>query len=297
MTLASVVIPAHDEAATIDRTLMALRADPAWNDLDVVVVCNGCRDDTAARAAAHGPVVRVVETPIASKAAALNLGDRTATAFPRIYLDADVEVSPGGISSLVRALRVTGMPLAGLPVQFDTSAAGRVARAYLEAWSSCPHFGSGHVGAGLYALSEDGRGRLGPFPDDEVDLADDLWVMRSFEYHERTTTEGWCRPGLPSTVGDVVRVRRRQLRARRALARAVARGDLAVAEPLEQGRRWLLDLARQPRRWPSLVTFVAVTSWAEVSGRWQERRGQAITWERDSSTHDGAVETAGGEGA
>jgi glycosyltransferase involved in cell wall biosynthesis len=295
VTLASVVIPAHDEAATIDRTLLALQADPAWDDLEVVVVCNGCRDDTAARAAAHGPVVQVVETPVASKAAALNLGDRAATAFPRIYLDADVEVSPGAISSLVRALAVTGMPMAGLPVRFDTSSAGRVARAYLEAWSSCPHFGAGHVGAGLYALSREGRGRIGPFPDDEVDLADDLWVMRSFEYDERTTTEGWCRPGLPSTVRDVVRVRRRHLRARRALARAVARGDLAVAEPLEQGRRWLLDLAREPRRWPSLLAFVVITSWAELTGRWQERRGRAITWERDSSTHDADLGAADAE--
>jgi glycosyltransferase involved in cell wall biosynthesis len=290
VTLASVVIPAHDEAATIDRTLLALRADPAWDDLEVVVVCNGCRDDTATRAAAHGPVVRVVETPVASKAAALNLGDRVARAFPRVYLDADVEVSPGGISSLVRALEVTGLPMAGLPVHFDTSAAGRVARAYLEAWSSCPHFGAGHVGAGLYALSWEGHARIGTFPDHEVDLADDLWVMRSFASEERTTTEGWCRPGLPTTVRDVVRVRRRHLRARRSLARAVAHGDLVVAEPLEQGRRWLFDLARDRRRWPSLVTFVAITSWAELTGRWQERRGQPITWERDASTHGEDVE-------
>ena len=46
--LGSVVIPAHDESAGIRRCLDALFAGTAPGELDVVVVCNGCSDDTAA---------------------------------------------------------------------------------------------------------------------------------------------------------------------------------------------------------------------------------------------------------
>jgi glycosyltransferase involved in cell wall biosynthesis len=292
VTRASVIIPAHDEAAAIDRVLESLQADPAWDDLEVIVVCNGCRDDTAERAMAHGPVVRVVETPVASKANALNLGDRVATAFPRVYLDADVVLSPGGISALAATLDATGQPVGALPIRFDTAGAGRLARWYHEAWSSAPHFGNGHVGAGLYALSAAGRARFDQFPSDAIDSADDLFVMRLFGAPERAVAPGWFAPGLPRTVRDLVRVRRRHLRARRALVRAVDEGTVPVVEPVEAGRSWLLELARRPRRWPALATFVAVTSWADASGRWRDWRGAAAIWERDASTHDPATRVA-----
>jgi hypothetical protein len=281
MSRASVVIPAHDESAVIDRALHALRADPAWDDLEVVVVCNGCRDDTARRARAHG--VSVVETPVASKAVALDLGDRTATVFPRLYLDADVAVGPGGVSSLLDCLEATGAPVGSLQVRFEAPGASRLARWYLEVWSASPHFADRHVGAGLYALSSEGRARFGRFPSDEV--SDDLFVMRRFAASERVTADGWFAPLAPATVGDVVRVRRRQLRARWALARAVERGEVAAAEPVEGGRGWLAHLARRPSWWPALATFVVVTGWAQVTARARERRAGVPVWERDRSAH------------
>ncbi len=59
--LGSVVIPAHDEAAVIGRCLDALFTGFEPGELDVVVVCNGCTDDTASAARASGHPVRVVE--------------------------------------------------------------------------------------------------------------------------------------------------------------------------------------------------------------------------------------------
>jgi hypothetical protein len=276
-----VVIPAHDEAGVIDRALASLRRDPAWVDLDIVVVCNGCRDDTARRARAHG--VRVVETTVASKAVALDLGDRAVTAFPRLYLDADVAVGPGAVTALLDRLDATGAPVGSLEVRFEAPGAGRLARWYLDVWTSSPHFGPGHVGAGLYALSAEGRSRFGRFPPEEV--ADDLFVMRRFEPDERVTGAGWFAPLAPATLGDIARVRRRQLRARWALARVVADGQLVAAEPVEAGRGWMVRLLRRPLRWPALATFVAVTAWADLTARLQERRSQAALWERDRSTH------------
>ena len=42
----SVVIPAHNEETVIGRCLAALFAGAGEGELDVVVVCNGCRDGT-----------------------------------------------------------------------------------------------------------------------------------------------------------------------------------------------------------------------------------------------------------
>ena len=57
--LGSVVIPAYDEAVVIERTLDSLFAGIEPGELDVVVVCNGCADDTATLARASGHPVRV----------------------------------------------------------------------------------------------------------------------------------------------------------------------------------------------------------------------------------------------
>ncbi len=76
MTMISVIIPAHDEGSVIARTLEAMTNGAAPGELDVIVVCNGCTDDTAAVARRFGPPVRVIETDIAGKSHALNLGDQ-----------------------------------------------------------------------------------------------------------------------------------------------------------------------------------------------------------------------------
>ena len=69
--LGSVVIPAHNEAASIRRCLDALFDGFAPGELDVAVVCNGCSDETAALAASSGHPVRVIELEAPSKPAAL----------------------------------------------------------------------------------------------------------------------------------------------------------------------------------------------------------------------------------
>ena len=85
----SVVIPAHNEEAVIASTLRSV-LEGLEQGAEVLVVCNGCSDDTAAVAGTFGLPVRVLEIEPASKVAALNAGDEVAAGYPRIYLDADV---------------------------------------------------------------------------------------------------------------------------------------------------------------------------------------------------------------
>ncbi|MDQ1577463.1 MAG: hypothetical protein QOE21_150, partial [Microbacteriaceae bacterium] len=93
MISGSVIIPAHNEASVIERTLRPLADVANRGQLEVVVVCNGCTDETA-ELARNFTGVTVVEIDEASKSLALNVGDEAATVWPRMYLDADVEISP-----------------------------------------------------------------------------------------------------------------------------------------------------------------------------------------------------------
>ncbi len=53
--------PAHNEAAVIERCLGAILADAPPGTPEIIVVCNGCTDDTAARARKFGAGVTVIE--------------------------------------------------------------------------------------------------------------------------------------------------------------------------------------------------------------------------------------------
>src|SRR3954452_8210976 len=111
---ASIVIPAHDEAAVIGRLLTALTTGAEPGELAIVVACNGCTDDTAAIAATF-PGVTVVDLPEPSKTAALNAGDDAAgDVFPRLYVDADILVDLAAVRAVADVLD-TDVPRAAAP--------------------------------------------------------------------------------------------------------------------------------------------------------------------------------------
>jgi glycosyltransferase involved in cell wall biosynthesis len=70
----TVIVPAHNEARVIGRLLGQLASAARPGEFDVIVVANGCTDDTAQVAAASGPMIRVLSIPVPSKREALLAG-------------------------------------------------------------------------------------------------------------------------------------------------------------------------------------------------------------------------------
>jgi GT2 family glycosyltransferase len=99
----AVIIPAYNEAAVIARTLMPLSQASVDGLFEVIVVCNGCTDRTA-DVARSVPGVQVVELVQGSKPAALNAGDEAATLWPRLYLDADIEICATAVLAVLDRL-------------------------------------------------------------------------------------------------------------------------------------------------------------------------------------------------
>jgi glycosyltransferase involved in cell wall biosynthesis len=211
---ASIIIPAHDEGTIIGRLLSGIAELAA--DHDVLVVTNGCTDDTA-EVVRRFPWCRLIEVPEASKVAALNAGDAAALAFPRVYLDADVTVSAATLRSLVALLDGPEAIVASPAVRVDASGASVFARAYQRVWALTDYRLENHTGSGIYGLSEAGRARFGAFPDI---ISDDLYVRLLFAPHERRVSAG-----EPFTV-FAPRTARAQVRR---LSRAMA-GELQLAQ-------------------------------------------------------------------
>lgn len=205
--IGSVVIPAHNESHVIRRCLGALLDDMSPGELDVVVVCNGCSDDTADIVRSTWPGVQVMEIAEASKPAALRAADRVLTTFPRIYLDADVILSSKTARILIESLH-SGSIAARPHYIYDTSRSDAMVRSYYRTLARVQSSRNSLWG-GVYALSQRGRSRFATFPEL---IADDLFVDQCFTPSEiDIVTTG---PPAVITVQrrfrDLVRVTRRR---------------------------------------------------------------------------------------
>lgn len=98
----SVVIPAHNEAGSIRRTLEALRQQRRLGvELELIVVDDGSTDATAAIARELG--ARVVAAAGGNPGAARNRGAAAATGDPIVFLDADCAPADGWLNALLAA--------------------------------------------------------------------------------------------------------------------------------------------------------------------------------------------------
>jgi glycosyltransferase involved in cell wall biosynthesis len=270
----SVIIPAHDEESVIGRCLAALVGEAHPEELEIVVVCNGCSDRTAAVARAHAPSATVQEIGTASKPAALNAGDDIATRFPRFYVDADVELPLPVLQEMARPLAWERYQYAAPAARFVSNDRPATVRAFFAVWDSVSRARDEPAGMGVYGLSAQGRARFTRFP---TLIADDQFVVQQFAPSERLTlVEGSSTVYPPTTLGGLVRTRVRVYRGNQELTRS----GLAPHPPAPGALRALLALARRPRSLPPVILYVAVNATARLLAR-MPRDG---SWARDDTS-------------
>ncbi|QAY59958.1 glycosyltransferase [Microbacterium protaetiae] len=274
----AVIIPAHDESAVIARTLTALAPLTSLPGIEIIVVCNGCSDDTADIARRFAGV-QVAETGIGSKTAAMNLGDELATAWPRLYLDADIEIEPQTVLAVFDALAEPGVLAARARYVYDAIGASIPVRSYYRARSRIPAPPKRQWGAGGYATNEEGHRRFGRF--DDV-TADDSWFDEQFDDEtKRVVAAPPMRVRTPRNLAGLLAVLTRQRRGYLELgisSEASSRGRALLSSI--RGVRSAMDVG-----WYTLLT-VASRRRADGILRQGER-----DWERDASSRTGTGDT------
>jgi glycosyltransferase involved in cell wall biosynthesis len=286
----TVVIPAHNEGRVIGRLLGQLvPGAPRGDLLNVIVVANGCTDDTAEVAASFGPRVRVISIPVASKHEALVAGDRAAADLPRVYVDADVELRAQDVQALVTALRRPGVLAAAPERVLQLAASPWPVRWYYDVWTRLPEVKRGLFGRGVIAVGQAGQERVAGLPPL---LADDLAASLSFAPHEQAVVPGArAVVHMPRTFTDLLR---RRVRA----AAGVAQIERSQQAPGATARTRMPDLLaiarREPRLAPRVVLFLFVAVLARLRARRVVNRGDYSTWLRDESSRGGPASAGTG---
>lgn len=275
------MIPAHNEARVIGRLLDSLLADSAEDEIDIVVVCNGCTDDTARIAAERGPRVRVVEIPVPSKHAALRAGDDHALGFPRLYVDADVVVTGAGVRALSGPLTddTSGILATAPERRVPLSACAWRVRAYYQVWQRLPAVREGLFGRGVIAVSKAGHARIAALPPV---MADDLAASLAFTPMERLVV------GAAEVVVQPPRTWRDLIKRRVRAAVSTAQVEQRRGPEDASARTSVADLKAVLREEPRLLAGVAVFVAAAVVARRRARRAIRAqdfgTWLRDDSS-------------
>lgn len=277
----SIVIAAHNEEAVIGRCLDLLLSglEPHF---EVIVVPNGCSDNTASIARSRG--VLVVDLEDANKSAALNAGDAIASGDTRIYLDADVGATARTATALTDAFdhdRAGGAPLLAVPER-RVVVSGRPwpVRYYYAIQTRLPAARDGAFGRGMVAISAQGRKRFDRFPDA---IADDLFLDSLFRKDERTVvTEVLTLVEAPARTRDLIRRLTRVRRGNMELRNTADHERSLMPSDVRRSSRlsWFRDVVvKEPRLVPAGLVFAIITVIAEVRARQGHRE-----WATDRSS-------------
>jgi glycosyltransferase involved in cell wall biosynthesis len=274
----SIIIPAFNERAVIERTLKAMLEGADPGELDIIVVCNGCKDDTANIARTFGPPVRVLVTEIGSKTYALNLGDKTALGFPRIYADADILLPIDSIREIANQLAHSGALAVSPTAKVNLSGCSWAVRACYEIRSLLPSSKEGIGGSGVYALSEVGRARFKEFPNL---TADDGFVRIQFKPHERRSlTSVKSTVFAPRTLRDLIITKTRAQFGSFELAKLFPDQWKNKGESNDKA---LLALFGLPWLWHKLLVYSFVALVAKSRARKRLLAG-TFEWQRDETS-------------
>ena len=261
-----VVIPARNEQALLPRCLTAVLLDGQTLSLRVIVVLNGCTDNT--REIAHewrvafdaeGHDYLLVDS-LGGKAAALNAGDAHRRVGPVLYLDADTVIAPGTLPAIVRELDTEVARLVS-PSPRVVRSRSWLTRGFAHVWTGLPAVDGDVIGAGCYAVNSVGRARWMHFPDL---VADDAYVRSRFRREERIVLQrGGFFVALPAGLALVSTVRRWR-QGNRALRLVPAKEMMRHSDPAAP---LLTNVAAVRRRIGGLPAFVLVSLLARGGGR------------------------------
>jgi len=279
-TVASIVIPARNEGRVITRGLESILRSAEAGEFEIVVVCNGCTDDTAEQARRFGPAVKVIETPISSKIHALNLGDQHVTAFPRFYVDADIEIPAGAIRDVAVLLRDDSPILVAAPravVAYEDRPF--LIRAFYRVWTRLPYFCENMIGSGVYAFSRKGRERFAQFP--EITADDEFARLTASPAERRSSAATPFTIHPPRTVHGLLEI---MTRARSGMYELEQKFPQLGENNQTSSGRTLRIIARTPSMWRDAPVYLGVMMLAKLRAERLLRRGGRPAWQRDDTS-------------
>lgn len=276
-TPSCIIVPAHNEASVIKRTLDTLLRDAAPGEFEVLVVCNGCTDQTARIAESVSRDITAIELAQPSKTLAINEGLRLTSSNSVLLLDADIEITAADARKMMEAAARPGKEVAIAHMDIDTEGADIFVRSFYKVWKEHPYLKHGKFAAAI-ALSASGITRIGSLP---AVTADDTYLKRLFPADTVAVAEDVrFTARAPRTVSSLVKVRSRSYRGTRQLDSYISKRKAGQS----QAGSFARSIIFMPSLWKEVPAYLAVT----LLSRILSYRITTVRWERDLTTRSPA---------
>lgn len=276
----SVIIPAYNEEALIVKTLTLLLDDNHLNSIELVVICNGCKDNTYIETLSfleknslllqqRNINFSVLEVDKASKTNALNIGVNNNQGAIKVLMDADITISGKDLNTLVAELKSNQLKAISPKINFSFEKSNFFVRQYYSV-ASLSFYNTNKRLSNVIALSESGVKQIFPLP--EI-IADDEYVRRQFlptevAVSKQCTLVFTCAKNLSSLLQVLTRVERGN----------VQLNSLKINSPISK--------APKGYNKPPLLcfpTFFFIKLFVKIRAKVQFMQGKIKQWERDES--------------
>lgn len=279
--MATVIVPAHNEASVIEACLDSIIGQ---SEVDhIIVACNGCTDDTAEIVRKKYPDIHCLDISTPSKVNALNEAEEFARElgliFPVYYIDADTRLSDNCVSKVNQYLKTNDTLLAAPTPIIDTSFSSWVVKTYYKVWTNLPYIKEGVIATCSYIITEEGRSRFEKFPDV---INDDGFIRCNFWNREISNVPGaeiYIR--APKDLYSLIKIK---TRARLGNMQLLASGECKVIENKQYGSVMRSKLLS--RDWFSTIIYISIASIIRIRSKKQFKRLKDYRWEKDLSSRD-----------
>lgn len=273
----TVIIPAYNESSCIIPTLTHYKA-LASQDVQVIVVPNGCIDNTAELVRDNFEKMVVLELKNGSKIAAINEGLKVAK-YPHVLIqDADVEIDEHSLRTMVDFIKSESYLFASPVTNLSISGSFWIRR-YYDFLMITPAFQKGMVNSGAYLLSPEACEKLGIFP--QV-IADDGYVKGVLNPNNLVKiADCYSLVKTPTDLWSLIKIKTRSKLGNMQLA-SIRKSPIAG----DNGLLKLLKLGIKHNSLLSCLIYISVTFTTILRAKYQLKFGRPTFWERDESTRN-----------
>ncbi len=277
--MATVIVPAHNEATVIEDCLNSIVNQSGIDH--IIVPCNGCTDNTVEIVKDKFPGVVCLDIKKPSKTNALNVAEQKAqelgVSYPIFYIDADTKLSSNCIPLITQAMADNTILLSAPTPIIDTQKSSWLVKTYYNVWTSLPYIKEGVIATCSFIVSEQGRQRFDKFADV---IGDDGFIRCHFKNSEIANIKG--AEIYITAPRDFYSLLKIKTRARLGNMELIAKKKCPVIEKKNYGnvmKKKLLSKELIPT-----TIYIAIASIIRLRAKAQFKKIQSYQWEKDTSS-------------